>query len=47
MENTQSSVAEAEAQGQARVRKPDRNQVLMRVECDDDLIPQQHQARVI
>ena len=30
-----------------RLRRPDRAQVSMRVECDDDLIPQVHQARVI
>lgn len=30
-----------------RVRVPDRKQVVMRLECDDELIPQDHQARVI
>jgi transposase len=30
-----------------RLRKPERFQVLMRTECDDDLIPQTHQVRVI
>ena len=30
-----------------RVRVPERKQVVMRVECDDELIPQGHQARVI
>jgi transposase len=30
-----------------RLRRPERAQILMRVECDDDLIPQGHQARVI
>jgi transposase len=31
----------------ARVKGPDRMQVVMRMECDDQLIPQEHQARVI
>lgn len=30
-----------------RLRRPDRAQVTMRVECDDELIPQVHQARTI
>ena len=30
-----------------RLRRPDRTQVVMRMECDDDLIPDAHQARVI
>jgi len=30
-----------------RVKGPDRTQVVMRMECDDQLIPQKHQARVI
>ncbi len=30
-----------------RLRRPDRLQVAMRCECDDELIPQEHQARVI
>jgi transposase len=34
-------------QGPVRLRRPDRAQVTMRVECDDELIPQVHQARVI
>jgi transposase len=34
-------------EAQVRLRKPDRQQVTMRVECDDELIPQVHQARVI
>lgn len=33
------------AEARVRLRKPDRRQVLMRMECDDDLIPQGHQAR--
>lgn len=32
---------------EARVKGPDRMQVVMRMECDDQLIPRQHQARVI
>ena len=32
---------------QVRLRRPDRMQVTMRVECDDQLIPQVHQARII
>jgi len=32
---------------QVRLRRPDRAQVTMRVECDEQLIPQVHQARVI
>lgn len=34
-------------QSDVRLRRPERAQILMRVECDDDLIPQGHQARVI
>src|SRR5258708_21901507 len=34
-------------EAQVRLRRPDRAQVTMRVECDDELIPQVHQARVI
>lgn len=34
-------------EAQVRLRKPDRQQVTIRVECDDELIPQVHQARVI
>jgi transposase len=34
-------------EAQVRLRMPDRAQVTMRVECDDDLIPSVHQARVI
>jgi transposase len=30
-----------------RLRRPDRAQVTMRVECDEQLIPQVHQARII
>lgn len=30
-----------------RLRKPDRSQVVMRMECDDELIPREHRARVI
>jgi transposase len=30
-----------------RLRRPERSQVVMRMECDDDLIPADHQARVI
>ena len=32
--------------GEVRVRMPDRKQVLMRVECDNELIPKAHQAQV-
>lgn len=38
---------EVQAQARPRVRKPDRSQVVMRMESDDELIPQGHQARVI
>jgi hypothetical protein len=47
MENGESQKRVSDGQGRVRVHKPDRSQVLMRVECDEDLIPQQHQARII
>ena len=34
-------------EAQVRLRRPDRSQVTMRVECDDQLIPAVHQARII
>ena len=34
-------------EARVRLRKPDRAQVTMRVECDDDLIPEGHSARTI
>src|ERR1700728_5165007 len=34
-------------EARVRLRKPDRVQVTMRVECDDDLIPEGHSARTI
>lgn len=36
-----------QGRGDVRVRVPDRRQVVMRMECDDELIPQGHRARVI
>ena len=35
------------SQSPVRLRKPDRSQVMMRMECGDELLPQSHQARVI
>ena len=35
------------SQSPVRLRKPDRSQVIMRMECGEGLIPQSHQARVI
>lgn len=37
----------AAGQGEVRLRRPDRAQYAMRMECTDDLIPAGHQARVI
>jgi len=36
-----------EKQGKARVRRPERSQVQMRLECDDDLVPAEHPVRLI
>ena len=53
MENTADSTAAMGAQAanhaqpDVRLRRPDRSQFIMRMECNDELIPKEHQARVI
>jgi transposase len=47
MENKAICSAAMGVQSDVRLRRPDRVQVMMRMGCDDDLIPQGHQARVI
>lgn len=41
------NIAGSAVRGDVRLRRPERMQVVMRMESDDDLIPQGHQARVI
>ncbi len=47
MDTSPNSAAAIDAHGDLRLRRPERAQVIMRMECDDDLIGQGHQARVI
>jgi transposase len=47
MSKAMNSEVMKDARGEVRLRRPDRKQVVMRMECDDDLIPQGHSARVI
>ena len=53
MDNTANSTvstsaqAADDAQSDVRLRRPDRSQFIMRRECNDELIPKEHQAWVI
>jgi transposase len=47
MNETTAAKESNDTRGTVRLRRPDRMQVVMRMECDDDLIPKGHQARVI